>query len=467
MTRASSVASTLGHKRFVTFTSLCATGRATRVWRVVEVGSFNELEPLNSSILVLKDVWLDSQSKTECQNLDAIFQELQKLADLLDKGDEKSDIFDGVDEKSKKALKECLKGRSWKRYFLSKVCDWQGSESKKVPPAAQPDSTLFDPPTSTPTPSSNPYSDRSRSTTTRATDLVPVAQNRPLHDYCPKRQYRVLFKEVCEALHDVQRLEDVATALLDSVFALQLMFLAGWVHRDISSGNIYAYRSQENGTYGTQVRGILADLEYAKHFDPDGAKGSSDPKTGTAFFMAIEIQRQVLIYDPNPLTAWSMPELDGDVPQSNLQTPTGVIHNFEHDMESIFWLFLWTLLLRFPSKRSAEQKKEFAGALSAIFQDTTLCPPEREHIFTRSGALNTLLKRWLNPELQPISGPLVKLQIALVVGYRTRQFNFGNMASYAELYPYLLRALESGRIVAEAKKSEPLTASSPVDHRPM
>ncbi|KIO23497.1 hypothetical protein M407DRAFT_62150, partial [Tulasnella calospora MUT 4182] len=61
--------------------SLCATGRATRVWKVVEVGSFNELEPLDSSILVLKDVWLDSQSKTECQNLDAIFQELQKLAD--------------------------------------------------------------------------------------------------------------------------------------------------------------------------------------------------------------------------------------------------------------------------------------------------------------------------------------------------------------------------------------------------
>ncbi|KIO24428.1 hypothetical protein M407DRAFT_26139 [Tulasnella calospora MUT 4182] len=421
--------------------SLCATGRATRVWRVVEVGSFNELEPLNSSILVLKDVWLDSQSKTECQNLDAIFQELERLADHLDKGDEESDVFGGVDENSKQALKECLKGRSWKRYFLSKVCDWQGSESKKVPPAAQPDSTLFDPPTSTPTPSSNPHSDRSRSMTTRATDLVPVAQNRPLRDYCPKRQYRVVFKEVCEALHDVQRLEDVATALLDSVFALQLMFLAGWVHRDISSGNIYAYRYQENGTDGAQVRGILADLEYAKHFDPDGAKSSSDPKTGTAFFMAIEIQKQVLIY--NPRATRSMPTLDGLVPQSNLPTLTGVIHNFEHDMESIFWLFLWTLLVRFPSERSPEQKKEFAGVLSAIFQDTSLCPPERERVFTTLDALDSLLKHWLNPELQPISRRLLLLQEALVVGYYQREFNFHDRASYARLYPFLSAALES------------------------
>ncbi|KIO32593.1 hypothetical protein M407DRAFT_18367 [Tulasnella calospora MUT 4182] len=441
--------------------SLCVTGRATRVWKVVEVKSFDECQPLDGSILVLKDVWLDSQSKTECQNLDAIFQELHKLADLLDKGDENPDIFKGFENDLKIPLKECLKGRSWARYFLTKVCDWQGFESRKVPPTAQADSTLFDPPTPTPTPSSNPYSDQSRSTTTQATDLVPVAQNRPLRQYCPRRQYRVVFKEVCEALHHVQRLEDVATALLDSVFALQLMFLAGWVHRDISSGNIYACRSQENGTDGAQVRGILADLEYAKHFDPDGAKSSSDPKTGTAFFMAIEIQKQVLIYNPD--ATGSMPSRGRRVPQSNLPTLTSVIHNFEHDMESIFWLFLWILLVRFPSERSAEQEKEFAGVLSAIFQDTSLCPPERERVFTTSGALDTLLKHWLNPELRPISDYLLTLREALVVGYHQRKFDFGNRPSYAALYPFLIDALASGRIVAEAKNAD---SSVGDDNRP-
>ncbi|KIO32631.1 hypothetical protein M407DRAFT_18394 [Tulasnella calospora MUT 4182] len=413
--------------------SLCATGRATRVWKVVEVRSFNDLRPLNSSTLVLKDVWLDSQSKTECQNLDAIFEKLEELAKLLDEGDGNSDIFNGLDKKSEADLKECLKERSWGQYFLTKVCDWQGFESKSVSPTAKPDSTLFNPPTPAPTRSSYPYSDQSRSTAAHATDLVEVAQNRPLRDYCPKRQYRVVFKEVCEALHHVQRLEDVVIALRDSVFALKLMFLAGWVHRDISSGNIYACRSQENGTDGAQVRGILADLEYAKQFDPEGARGSSDRKTGTAFFMAIEIQSQYLIYRETS----GLPSPDEDETRSDPETSTGVIHNFEHDMESIFWLFLWILLVRFPPKRTAEQKSKFAGAVSTIFQDTSKCSMERLHLFTDKNLLHQFLNLWLNPDLAPIIGPLLRLRKALTSGYDGRKLNFGDRASYAQLYLYL------------------------------
>jgi hypothetical protein len=55
------------------------------------------------------------------------------------------------------------------------------------------------------------------------------------------------------------------------------MFLAGWVHRDISSGNLL--RFEDAGS----VRGILADLEYAQYIEPiDGShtQGSySDFKT--------------------------------------------------------------------------------------------------------------------------------------------------------------------------------------------
>jgi hypothetical protein len=52
------------------------------------------------------------------------------------------------------------------------------------------------------------------------------------------------------------------------------MFCAGWVHRDVSSGNILAYRSKPDDAW----QGKLNDLEYAKRFDPFGG-GSSDPKT--------------------------------------------------------------------------------------------------------------------------------------------------------------------------------------------
>ena len=53
------------------------------------------------------------------------------------------------------------------------------------------------------------------------------------------------------------------------------MFCAGWVHRDISSGNIMAHRDSD----AWQAK--LGDLEYAKKY-PLGNAGdetSTDPKT--------------------------------------------------------------------------------------------------------------------------------------------------------------------------------------------
>jgi len=54
--------------------------------------------------------------------------------------------------------------------------------------------------------------------------------------------------------------------------ALRVMFCAGWIHRDISTGNILAIQD-ENGRWKIK----LADLEYAKRFP--SVEGSSDPKT--------------------------------------------------------------------------------------------------------------------------------------------------------------------------------------------
>ena len=51
--------------------------------------------------------------------------------------------------------------------------------------------------------------------------------------------------------------------------AVFLMFCAGWVHRDISTGNLLCYSG----------RGILADFEYAKKFDPKPTVEASPEKT--------------------------------------------------------------------------------------------------------------------------------------------------------------------------------------------
>lgn len=54
-----------------------------------------------------------------------------------------------------------------------------------------------------------------------------------------------------------------------SVPALQILFMISWIHRDVSSGNILYFDGH----------GKLGDLEYAKPFDLDVGRRSSDPKT--------------------------------------------------------------------------------------------------------------------------------------------------------------------------------------------
>jgi hypothetical protein len=52
------------------------------------------------------------------------------------------------------------------------------------------------------------------------------------------------------------------------LIASTLMLLAGWVHRDISGGNLLRY----------EERGILSDLEYARRYT-NSHEASKEPKT--------------------------------------------------------------------------------------------------------------------------------------------------------------------------------------------
>ncbi|KAG8961452.1 hypothetical protein FRC00_012216 [Tulasnella sp. 408] len=250
------------------------TSRATRVWKVVEVPSFEDDDkPLDGPVMVLKDMWLDSQFKTERENLDAIFEELGIISRDLKNGKELK-VLAEFDDISKEAVETCLKAGTWGDYFLTVVCDWKGSSSKAVPVGARPDQNLFDPLPSCPKPASVQYCDPTRSKNAREMDAATPIQAPLSRTYSPKQHYRVVFKELCESLHDVKDVQDVATALGGAV-------LAGWIHRDISTGNIFACRLHADGSSGAPVRGILADLEYAKRFDPDQSKGCSDPKTAS------------------------------------------------------------------------------------------------------------------------------------------------------------------------------------------
>ena len=198
--------------------SLCITGRATRVWEVIEVASFDKLQPLEGShTMVLKDVWLDAGSMTEGDIQREIFADLEQIANALEAGEEPKG-FVGMDDESKQMLHKCLLARDWHQYFLTLVHEWQGMTSKEVAEAAEPDSTLFGAPPTTVRLSFLPHADVSRTSMSPLSDLL-LHEEKPFnHRYCLKQQSRVVFKQVCVALHDVSKLGDAMTVLLSCVF---------------------------------------------------------------------------------------------------------------------------------------------------------------------------------------------------------------------------------------------------------
>ncbi|KIY44231.1 hypothetical protein FISHEDRAFT_15017, partial [Fistulina hepatica ATCC 64428] len=89
--------------------------------------------------------------------------------------------------------------------------------------------------------------------------------------------------------------------------ALQLLYLARYVHRDVSAGNVLCYELEEQGK--------LSDLEYAKPFHPSDAV-RKDAKIGTPGFVSIEVQMWGYLF--------------------NIARPAvPFFHNFQHDLESL------------------------------------------------------------------------------------------------------------------------------------
>jgi len=155
------------------------------------------------------------------------------------------------------------------------------------------------------------------------------------------------------------------------------MFCAGWVHRDISSGNILAYQES-----GGALRAKLADLEYARKFPRDDGKVAGDPKTvcflsssiiisysierqGTPYFMAIEIlELRYLAVAPDSSDSESFEKQTVETER----TPQ-VVHNFQHDLESVWWILLWTITCRIAHPPSqAYAKTIFDNSMRSSLQ---------------------------------------------------------------------------------------------------
>ena len=273
------------------------TGRHSRVWLVDILESPTSTESKGGA--VLKDVWLDGGALTERQIQDHLFRDIYGF--WTDPMVEKSPVYKKLSYLGPELLGLVdgpFESAPFRDYFLHIEADWSGPAGPKLPSdSSRLPFFLLPKPQEVGEISIGPQATAaSRSTAGIHRPIrsdVDTANDFVVRPFNPKRQYRVAFKEICTPVDALATLGDVFVALEQALIrkssipltrssdtdhsflpALRLMFSAGWVHRDISAGNIMAEK------VGDTLRGKLCDLEYARRFPPDpGHITPRDPKT--------------------------------------------------------------------------------------------------------------------------------------------------------------------------------------------
>ncbi|EAU89792.2 other/FunK1 protein kinase [Coprinopsis cinerea okayama7 len=346
--------------------------RGTRLWKVTQVKSFDNYDRISDKDLVLKEVFLNNDAPSEMDIQQKLFEDVKKFRG--DKGWRQREILSAFSAESKRTLGTALK--DFKKYFSCAIRQHSGHPGLEVSPKARAVPNIF--PVYTPPPEqplgttvrhmSGTQSALEQARMKKSTRNKPSEIKADPDSLTPRRPCRVLFENVCTPLHDIPTLGEAIDILKQCVIALQIMFCAGWVHRDISAGNILALRGKR-GKW--QVK--LSDLEYAKRF-PSNAPASSQPKTGTPYFMPLEILMKTLLVRPEYDRVINM----GIERTPTIVAPRIVIHGFQHDLESVWWIILWLITMRvaedLPRKfgKRVFRNNPMVGARKAVLDEMEL-----------------------------------------------------------------------------------------------
>ncbi|KAJ3978639.1 hypothetical protein F5890DRAFT_1548244 [Lentinula detonsa] len=210
--------------------------------------------------------------------------------------------------------------------------------------------------------------------------------------------YRIVFEEYATTIYDERNLANILKAIADVLFALDLIHSAGWVHRDISGGNLYYHEERKIG--------LIGDLEYAKKVD---AQSLHNVRTGTPYFMASEALSNEYSFYPitpkpprDPLHFVRSYELDDP-----MDIPLGMVdpedppfnHNALHDIESVWWVLVYTILFNEdaagPSQNTSARQRLMNELFNGQLNTTSRLP------FLRDPQFGTCLPSSFSSSLVP------------------------------------------------------------------
>ncbi|KAJ3780441.1 hypothetical protein GGU10DRAFT_321726 [Lentinula aff. detonsa] len=146
--------------------------------------------------------------------------------------------------------------------------------------------------------------------------------------------YRIVFEEYATTIYDERYLANILKAIADVLLALRLIHSAGWVHRDISGGNLYYHKERNIG--------LIGDLEYAKKVDD---QLHHNVRTVCPLFIRRPTITVLICHVGYPLFH-GYETIPAPVPALKVDTPTPppFNHNALHDIESVWWVLVYTIL---------------------------------------------------------------------------------------------------------------------------
>ncbi|KAK0491267.1 hypothetical protein IW261DRAFT_1436697 [Armillaria novae-zelandiae] len=354
--------------------------RATRVWTAYQIN-----DPQHRK-RALKDVWAPSNAQTELEIQLEIFKSIEKNHPEISQADREQYFMEILECEVVQTSQKCNDDMP---VFVRKGLEIIG------------DLVLYNPETAL---VSRTMPGSSISTPTGASLGNPDADNipQPLRLYKGRKHVRVVFADVGTPLSDIQQPCVLFKALSDALKGLHYLYMGHYVHRDISAGNIILC----NGV------GKISDLEYAKKFLSQGPV--NDPKTGTPIYMAVEVQDAAYLFlhkSPTPI-ANSTYTLSGPD-----QVP--FIHNYLHDIESLFWIGFHALFSTAPakySKASLSERVEQRTLFNAFFPHRLEGSAQRRHFFALSRHHEETVKA-IPTEYHPVLAVLFFIRNTLVSNY--------------------------------------------------
>ncbi|KAL1674570.1 hypothetical protein EV122DRAFT_220324 [Schizophyllum commune] len=203
---------------------------------------------------------------------------------------------------------------------------------------------------------------------------IPLSR-KPL-DLQARRHCRTVYLEHCQDLWQMKDPAKFYFALGQLMYTLNNFRRAGYMHRDISPGNVMLQAlstASEATCLSEQYITKVADLEYAKAYS---RTRQDDPITGTALFMSVELQARAHQFRNKKI--------------KGLLTSSYFAYSFLHDVESVLWMALYftyrrcsRAILENTPWNDLRPRLEAARTYAAeIFIDNIRGSQQRDNVFT-------------------------------------------------------------------------------------